>query len=213
VCSSDLENQIAVARAVIKSGRFDAMLISYNAFIGERVGPVLEEAVNAGLGTIIMKSLQPVHGANESEIFKGLKGSPYQRAIQWVLRNPNVSTVIVDMPTFDELEQDVAAVTGAVSTAQIEEFEMAVATIAAGTCHLCGACTGQCPAGVRVADIMRYVLYHDGYGDKSRALGLYRALPVSSTAAACADCGKCKAVCPWGVQVRSRMERAHAVLA
>jgi len=206
-------NQVAVIRAAIKSGRYDAVLPAHSALTAQNIGPALAEAEKAGVGVIVMKSLAPVHERRDSEALQSLKGNPYQAAIQWVLKDPNVSTVIVDMPTFDELEQNVATVTGAVSTAQIEEFEMAVATIAAGTCHLCGACTGQCPAGVRVADIMRYMLYHDGYGDEPRALGLYRALPVSSTAAACAGCEKCKAVCPWGVQVRSRMERAHAVLA
>jgi len=207
------ENQVAVARAVIKSGRFDAMLISYNAFIGERVGPVLEEAVNAGLGTIIMKSLQPVHGANESEIFKGLTGNPYQRAIQWVLRNPHVSTVIVGMPTFDELEENYQAATTPATAAQLDEFEGAAATAALGSCHLCGACTRQCPAGVKVAQIMRYLLYHDGYGEMEYAAELYRDLPASVTAAECALCPKCKPVCPWGVPVRERMLRAHSLLA
>jgi predicted aldo/keto reductase-like oxidoreductase len=206
-------NQVAVIRAAIKSGQYDAVLATHNALTARRVGPALAEAAKAGVGVAVMKALAPAHEHKGSEALRGLKGNPYQAAIQWVLKDPNVSTVIVDMPTFDEVAQNVAGVTGAVSEAHLHEFEMAVAAIAAGTCHLCGACTGQCPAGVRVADIMRYVLYHDGYGDKSRALGLYRALPVSSTAAACADCGKCKAVCPWGVPVRSRMERAHAVLA
>jgi len=204
---------VAVIRTAIKSGRYDTVLPAYNALSASSVGPAVAEAKKAGLGTIIMKSLAPAHEGKGSEAFQDLKGNPYQRAIQWVLKDPNVSTVIVDMPTFDELEQDVAAATGVVSEAEIEEFEVAVAAIAAGTCHLCGACTRQCPAGVRVADIMRYMLYHDGYGDEGRAVALYRTLPVSATAAACADCARCKAVCPWGVPVRSRMERAHAVLA
>jgi len=207
------ENQVEVARAVIKSGRFDAMLISYNAFIGERVGPVLAEAAKAGVGTIIMKSLQPVHGANESEVFKGLSGNPYQRAIQWVLRNPSVSTVIVGMPTFDELEENYQAATTPVTKAELDEFHAAATMAAVGSCHLCGACTGQCPEGVKVAQIMRCLLYHDGYGETEHAAELYRDLPASVTAAACALCSMCRPVCPWGVPVRERMLRAHSLLA
>jgi len=41
---------------------------------------------------------------------------------------------------------------------------------------------------VRVADIMRYRLYHDGYGDRQRAAELYRSLPTKASAAACANC-------------------------
>jgi len=117
------------------------------------------------------------------------------------------------MPTFEELEEDVAAATSRTSEAELAEFEGAVSQVSAGACHLCGSCTGQCPRSVQVADIMRYSLYQDGYGDGARAAELYRALPVAASAAACRDCSQCRVVCPWGVAVRSRLERAHVRLA
>ncbi len=206
-------SQAAMIRAAIKTGRYDAVLPAHNALTGDTVATAIAEAKKAGLGVIVMKSLQPAHDGKDTEAFQKLRGNPYQRSIQWVLKDPNVSTVIVDMPTFEELEQDVAAVTGAVSAAELIQFEGAVAMASAGSCRLCGVCTGQCPAGVKVADIMRYMLYHDGYGDRGRALSLYRALPASATAAACGDCAGCKAKCPWGLPVRERMEKAHGVLA
>lgn len=206
-------NQMEVIRAAIKSGRYDAVLPSYSAMLGARVGAAVAEAKKANLGVIIMKALQPVHEGKGAEAFRGLKGNPYQQAIQWVLRDKNVSTVIVDMPTFDELDQDRAVVGMAMSTAELEEFEQAVALVSAGACHLCGACTGQCPGGVQVANIMRYRLYHDGYGDRRRAAELYRALPTGASAAACSGCEQCRVVCPWGVELRSKLEHAHAVLA
>ena len=49
-----------------------------------------------------------------------------------MLKDQNVSTVIVDMPTFDELEQNVAAATGKVSAAALSEFEAAVVLASAG---------------------------------------------------------------------------------
>jgi hypothetical protein len=204
-------NQAKTIRAAIESGRYDAVLSSYNALIGDKVGPAVRDAHEAGLGTIIMKALQPAHEGKGSDAFRGLPGSPYQQAIRWVLRDPNVSTVIVDMPTFDELDEDAAAVTSPASSAQLRAFERAVANLSPGACHLCGTCTAQCPKSVRVADIMRYLLYRDGYGDTARALDLYRALPSAASAAACAGCSECIIACPWGVPVRSRLERAHAV--
>jgi hypothetical protein len=206
-------NLVAVVQEAIKSKRYDCVLFSYNAFNGAQITPLMAEARKANVGTIAMKVLQPIHGAGEEQAFKNLRGSAYQKAIQWVLKDQNVSTAIVDMPTFDELEEDYKGAVQPVSKAELEQFELAVASIALGSCHLCGACTGQCPAGVKVADIMRYLLYHDGYGNRERAVALYRDLPASTTAAACAGCGECKPVCPWGVKIRARMERAHAVLA
>ncbi len=206
-------NQAEVIGAAIKCGRYDAVLASYNAAIGPRVGAAIAEAKKAKVGVIAMKALQPAHQGRGADAFKSLKGSPYQQAIQWVLRDENVSTVIVDMPTFDELDHDLAAVGMAMSQAELDGFERAVALASAGACHLCGACTGQCPRGVEVASIMRYHLYHDGYGDRPRAVELYRALPAGASAAACASCANCGVVCPWGVEVRSRLESVHGVLA
>ncbi len=207
------ENQVAVVRAAIETKRYDAVFVVHNALTAGTVGPAIAEAHKAGVGVMVMKALAPAHQGKRLAAFRELKGNPYQRAIQWVAKDPNVSTVVVDMPTFDELAEDYQAVTTPVTSAQLEEFEGAVTRIAAGTCHLCGACTGQCPAGVKVADIMRFSLYHDGYGDRERAVSLYRELPPGATAAVCGDCASCRVVCPWGVPVKSQLERTHAVLA
>ena len=204
---------IATIDAAIKNGRYDAVLTSYSAMTADSLGPVIQRAHQARLGVIAMKVLQPAHEGKDSEVFRPFRGNAYQKAIQWVLKDKNVSTAIVDMPSFEVLEEDFAATQTGMTKAQLGEFEAAVAVVAAGACHLCGACTGQCPAGVKVADIMRYLLYHDGYGHRERAASLYRGLPAGASAAACGDCAGCKAVCPWGVPVRERLERAHAVLA
>jgi hypothetical protein len=206
-------NQVEVIRAAIRTGRYDAVLPAYNAIIGEPVGAVIAEANKAGIGVIAMKALQPAHEGRGSDAFRGLSGNRYQKSIQWVLRDRNVSTVIVDMPTFEELSQDRRAVVMPRRRAELEEFEQAIALVSAGSCHLCGACTGQCPQRVRVADIMRYRLYHNGYGDRERAAQLYRSLPAEASAAACSNCQQCRVVCPWGVPVRARLEEVHGVLA
>jgi predicted aldo/keto reductase-like oxidoreductase len=111
------------------------------------------------------------------------------------------------------LQEDFAAAVEPMTLGEQHEFERVVAQISPGACHLCGACTGQCPAGVQVADIMRHMLYHDGYGDRGRAASFYRSLPAAASASRCLECQACQVVCPWGVAVRSRLERAHAVLA
>ncbi len=204
-------NQVEVIRAAIKTGWYDTVLPAHNALTADRVGPVLAEAKQAGVGVIVMKALAPAHEGKKLEAFAHLKGNPFQQAIQWVLLDKNVATTIVDMPTFDELEEDYAAAATPANLAEMKAFEEAVRRFALGTCHLCGACTGQCRGGVRVADAMRSLLYHEGYGDAVRATALYRELPVS--AAACGDCADCQVVCPWGVAVRERLAQAHRLMA
>jgi hypothetical protein len=204
-------NQVEVIRAAIKTGRYDTVLPAHNVTTADRVGPVLAEARKAGVGTIIMKALAAAHEGTQNGAFAKLRGNPYQQSIQWLVRDKNVSTIIVDMPTFDELAEDYAAVVHPADLAEMKAFEDTVQSFALGTCHLCGACTGQCPSGVRVADVMRHLLYHDGYGDKPRAVSLYRELRVN--ASACGNCAGCTVVCPWGVAVRERLAHAHTMMA
>ena len=207
-----VHGNLAVIRAAIKSGRYDAVLTTHSA-VSPHITPVLAEAKKAGVGVIIMKALQAAHIGKDSEAFKGLSGSPYQMCIQWLLNDPNVSTVVVDMPTMEQLEEDYQGAITRLTRAEAEDFERRVAVAAVGACRLCGACTRQCPAGVKVADIMRYALYHDGYGNRDYATSLYRALPAGGGAAACGDCATCSVVCPFGVRVQEQLVRAHELMA
>ena len=207
------ENQVAVLEAVIESGRFDQVLLVYHAMNAEQMSPMVLKAHEAGIGIVAMKGLAPVHEGKDTDAFAGLPGNPYQQAIQWVLKDANVATLIVNMPTFEELDEGVAAVRGEMEEADQKAFEEAVSSASVGVCRMCGACTRQCARGVRVADVMRHRLYHDGYGDRARAVALYRALPASASAAACGDCTDCRVVCPWGVPVQKRMQEMHLRLA
>jgi predicted aldo/keto reductase-like oxidoreductase len=207
------ENQVEVVEAVIESGRFDQMLLVYNAANAAQTGPAIRKAREAGSGVVAMKALAPVHEAKKAEEPVELPEDAYRKAMQWVIADENVSTLIVNMPTFEQLEEGVAAARGTLSPAEKKSYEDAVTQASLGMCHMCGACTGQCVQGVRVAEVMRHRLYHDGYGDRARAVALYRALPRETDAAACSDCAACPVVCPWGVPVQERMMDVHRRLA
>jgi predicted aldo/keto reductase-like oxidoreductase len=208
-----IHENVDLIEAAIGSGRFDVILTMYNALNGERIGPLVRKAKEAGIGVVGMKSLTPAVEGRGTEALAGLRGNPYQQSLQWVVKDENVSTVIVEMKNFDELNEGYEAATTLPAEAEQAAFEQAVGRLALGTCHMCGACTGQCARGVQVAKIMRYRLYYEGYGDRARAVSEYRALPAGGTAAACGECDRCRVVCPWGVAVRERMVRTHAQLA
>jgi predicted aldo/keto reductase-like oxidoreductase len=207
------ENQVEVVEAVIESGRYDEILLIYSALNGDQMKPAIRKLREAGIGVVAMKGLAPVHESKGTEAFEGLSGNPYQQAIQWVIKDENVANLIVRMSTFDEVAEGLAAARGEIVESEQAAFEEAVQQASLGMCHLCGACTGQCKRGVRVAEVMRYRLYHDGYGERARAAGLYRALPAGASAAACGDCTDCRIVCPWGVPVRQRLLDLHGRLA
>jgi predicted aldo/keto reductase-like oxidoreductase len=205
---------VETLEAIIAQGWYEEVLLVYHAANAEQMRPVMAKANAAGIGIVAMKGLAPVHEAKEKgEDSAALPENAYQQAMQWVWKDENVATLIVNMPTFQQLEDGVAAAQAELTPSDQKKFEEAIAQASLGMCHMCGACTGQCGRGVRVAEIMRYRLYHDGYGDRARAAALYRSLPASATAAACGDCAYCPIVCPWGVPVRERLRDLHLRLA
>jgi CO dehydrogenase/acetyl-CoA synthase alpha subunit len=66
---------------------------------------------------------------------------------------------------------------------------------------------------VATDDIIRYASYYTDYGDKDRAVELYRDLDLKQTVANCTHCGLCNAACPYNLDVMDKLEKAHALLA
>jgi predicted aldo/keto reductase-like oxidoreductase len=80
-------------------------------------------------------------------------------------------------------------------------------------CHACGACRRACPSGVATTAILHALAYRESYGKTRRAKATYAALERSETYPACRGCGACEAACPYGVNVRARIQEAERVLA
>jgi len=77
----------------------------------------------------------------------------------------------------------------------------------------CAGCLGSCPHDVPIAEILRYRLYFNCYGEEKRAIALYGKLPASCSAARCAFChAPCEATCPHRLAIRSKLLEAHMEL-
>jgi hypothetical protein len=80
-------------------------------------------------------------------------------------------------------------------------------------CRLCGDCGGVCDKGVRVADMLRFLTYAEGYRDFPLARQSYLELPEHARQIGCSDCPACTVNCPNGVEVRARLLRARELFA
>jgi ferredoxin len=80
-------------------------------------------------------------------------------------------------------------------------------------CRSCGACEEACPEGVLVGAVLQFAMYHERYGWKERAKAHYAALPARERGSdACASCGVCSDVCPYGVDAQGKVIAAKALL-
>lgn len=205
----------------VQRGMTDVALASYNFTMEPNVGQAIQQARAKGLGVVAMKVMaggyariqrgDRLYGQNPNELTARLKrGGAMLSALKWTLHNKSVDTAIIGMTDFDELDENLRAMSEPFSKADEGLLSAHLERIAPIYCRMCGTCSGVCDKGVQVADSLRCLTYADGYGQFALARQRYQELPAA--AASCADCAACTVACPNGVNVRERLVRAQELL-
>jgi predicted aldo/keto reductase-like oxidoreductase len=78
---------------------------------------------------------------------------------------------------------------------------------------MCGHCEGQCSQGLPVADMLRFLMYADGYGQFQLGRENFKALPAEVANVRCGSCTSCTVQCPNGVEVAARLHKAQQLFA
>lgn len=182
--------------------------------------PAIRQLRDTGVGIVAMKSLlggmgEPPTGRKRlGEALKTPAGRSrvMAAALRWVLGNELVDTVPLLIQSAEELEASTQAA-AAVLTADDERLlTAAVHQARPGLCRLCPTCTASCRAGLPVSEVMRMLMYAEGYGDLGRGQAAFATLSDRLGAVRCGDCPECTARCPNGVRVKARMSVAQACL-
>ncbi len=186
---------------------------------GDQYLPV-KKARQAGLGIVAMKPMLgglgflPVERkAWAARLTELQRRDALAAAVRWVVANPHVDTAPVSMRSLEQLEGNIAALQRPPGGDDRQLLSMTLRDIGPYYCRMCNRCEGTCRRQLPVADLMRFVLYHDGYGDVERAHAAYRLMPDRIRRVRCQDCATCTVTCPNGVHVQEQIVRAQAVLA
>ena len=120
------------------------------------------------------------------------------------------------MDTFEKLRENVAAALdrsplAASEREALDRYAAATRSFACDGCdRLCGAAAG---GEARIGDTLRYLTYHDSYGQTEEARALFAALPSTTRALSQSELASAGRACPHGVDVAALVTRARAVLA
>ena len=205
--------------AMLKLNHFDVFLMSYNFTMDPAIEPLIETARKANVGIVAMKALAggvkptPFYKVPSEKLDKlNREGAPIA-ALKWVLKNPNVDTVIPGIVDNEQLAQNIAAMSAPFTGADGKLLALRLEEIQPFYCRMCGACDGKCPQGLPVADMLRFLMYAEGYGQFPMAREHFQALPAEIAAVRCNSCASCPVQCPNGVQVASRLQRVQELFA
>jgi uncharacterized protein len=200
---------------LIKSApHFDVVLAMYNFTMSPDVTTAMEGAAKAGIGTIAMKVM-----AGGAGMGRGKPNPVLQRegamlaALKWVAKNPNVHTIVPSMTDMDQLDENMRAFSEPFTPADEKTLAAHLENIGPLYCRTCGSCSGKCPQGVPVADVLRYLSYAEGYGEFRLARENFLSLPREIRDVRCDTCTSCAINCPNGVRVAQRLRKAQELFA
>ncbi len=201
---------------VLEKKVFDVVQMTYSFPIG---GYYRNQAVDkfrkAGVGVIAMKVAVGLTGLNleNFENKTAAEGEGVLSGIKWVLNNPGIGTTVPHMKTIEELEMNIRAMSEPYTPEDEKLLYVMNEQIRPDYCRMCYECKGQCPQGMPVTDVLRFLAYHDFGGNYHQAAMSYRELSKEVRGIRCSDCSQCSIKCPNGVHVQDRLIRAQEFLA
>lgn len=221
-------NHHKVVKRAVECGYYDMVQLGYNVFdIQETEGKtevyndylgasgirrLIALAKENDVGTIAMKTLKVGAKRQNLEAYRTKSTSLFQAMLKWVLENKSVSSVVTEMLTFEQMEEDLSVVGQSLAREERRALYRHVLENGKDYCHQCWVCEANCPSRIKTTSILHCLIYLESYGKWNLARGRYSRLKPNETALFCNDCGICERVCPYGVSVQKKIKEAQIKL-
>jgi len=208
----------AIVDRVIET-KLEVVQAQYNFASAAEWGPALDKLHQAGVGLVAMKVMARVGGRGRRGGADAPPAPPARpanfapAALKWVIKNPVIATTVPSMTDIDQLEQNFSVMAQPFTDADQKILTARLEEITPYFCRMCGQCAGQCPKGLPVGDMVRFVMYADGYGQFPLGREHFQRMSAEHQAVRCGQCPACLVQCPHGVTVAERMIRAQELFA
>jgi predicted aldo/keto reductase-like oxidoreductase len=197
----------SLLREAAKSNDHDVALVSYNFTHSKGMKDAVALAAKTGIGIVAMKTQA---GGYHKEKMGGL--SPHQAALKFVLTDQNVSCAVPGVTTVEEIEECAAVMGASFSKRDFNELKQYHSFLQGRICTMCGGCAGECPYGVRHADLLRMVMYHDGYENDRLVKEAFERTEALRNIERCSECSSCSIICRRGLDIRASIKLARQII-
>lgn len=200
-------NMASLLKEAAKSNFHDVALVSYNFTHSKKLKEAVALAAKSGIGIVAMKTQA---GGYKKEKMGSL--SPHQAALKYVLLDQNVSMAVPGVTTIEQIEECAAVMGTSFSKKNLNELKQYQSFLQGRICTMCGGCTGECPYGIPHHDLLRLVMYRDGYENDSllrESLQIITRQDIQR----CSECPSCSVICRRGLDVKTQMELIQQLFA
>lgn len=201
-----------------KLGWIEAIMFKYNfrAYGDSELNRAMDAAKRASIGLIAMKTQGSAFSfQNKVDAFqvKGFRKHPAVLKAVW--EDQRIDAAVSEMKNVQQLDQNVGAAKDLtkLGALELDELRRYAQETSASYCRGCNhVCTAGLPRPVAVADTLRFLMYHDEYGELERARRLFRELPAPLREFHASELEAAARACPHGLDVASLVTRAKKVL-
>jgi aryl-alcohol dehydrogenase-like predicted oxidoreductase len=204
---SSHSNMASLLREAAKSNFHDVALVSYNFTHSKNMKEAVALAAKSGIGIVAMKTQA---GGYKKEKMEGL--NPHQAALKYILMDTNVSCAVPGVTTIEQIEECAAAIGTSFSKRKFDELKQYQSFLQGKICTMCGGCTGECPYGVVRSDLLRVVMYHEGYQNDGLIEEAMEKTQLLQNIKLCSECPSCSIVCRRGLDMKAQVRLAERIL-
>lgn len=199
-------NMASLLREAAKSNLHDVALVSYNFTHSKDLKEAVALAAKSGIGIVAMKTQA---GGYKKQKMGGL--SPHQAALKYVLMDQNASAAVPGVTTIEQIEECAAVMGASFSKRDLNELKQYQSFLQGRICTMCGGCIGECPYGVSRSDLLRVVMYHEGYENDSLVRESLGGI-TKHHLQACTECSSCSVSCRRGLDMKAQIQLAQRIL-
>ncbi len=200
-------NMASVLEEAAKSDFHDVALVSYNFTHAKRLREAVALAAKSGIGIVAMKTQA---GGYKKEKMGGL--NPHQAALKYILRDQNVSMAVPGVTTIQQIEECAAVMGTSLTKGDLQSLKQYQSFLGGRICTMCGGCTGTCPNGVPHHDLLRVLMYRNGYENDYLVKDVSENSGLFQNTAACSNCSSCSIICRRGLNIRDQIQLAQRIL-
>ena len=201
-------NMAALLREAAKSNFHDVALVSYNFTHSKDLKEAVALAAQSGIGIVAMKTQA---GGYKKAKMEGL--SPHQAALKYILMDQNVTAAVPGVTTIEQIEECAAVMGRSLSKKDDNELKQYHSFLQGRICTMCGGCKGECPYGVLRSDLLRVVMYYDGYQNNGLIEEALEKTQLLKSIEQCSGCPTCSVICRRGVDMKAQIRLAQTILA